>query len=1003
MSTFIPLHVNTSYSILKSGLPLNDYLLTLKKNNLKVAGISDLDYFYSYPHFDKLARKDNIRPLFGLKVTYDEIPLVFYIKSETGYKNLLKLTYLLHEGTLSDEEIRNLQDGLILILPVSSFAFDSEDKLKETSKRFALLVDDFYLGLEHYDESDNVTYIREFSYKFNYKLVAFPLIKYVKTEDALNLEIINAIRTQTTLSEDFFTTGPYYFHSEEEIKRLYKEEEIDLTSEISNKIDFTFQRKRGHLLTFPLKEGENSKDYLHNLAYTNLTKRGLDNDEKYVNRLQYELNTIDKLGYNDYFLIVSDYVNFAINNGILVGPGRGSAPGSLVSYLLGITRVDPLKYNLLFERFLNESRQTMPDIDIDFSDVKRNLVEEYLISKYGHDKVANIITFQTNAARQSLRDIGRVYDVPTSHISHIVKYLGPFSYSLRDNYRLTPAFKTLVNSDKYYLDLVSKASKIEYLPRQTSMHAAGVILNDESLIDVLPVINKDNHLLSQYEMEFLESQGFLKMDLLGLTNLTTIENCLTLIKKVHGVTLDYYALPYDTKKTYELIATTKTMGIFQLESEGMKNAIRQIKPSEFEDIVALLALHRPGPMAEIPNYAKAKLGKTKVHYIHKDLEPILKSTYGIIIYQEQIMQIARLMAGMDLKDADLFRRAISKKDEKALLNLKETFINGAINNHYTKEDAENVFNLIYKFADYGFNRSHSVSYAIIASQMAYLKATYPLEFYAACLLGVGKGSKTLFDYIDEIKSFDIKLLLPSINKSDFYFVNENGALRIPLSLINGVSKNIELAILKERENGPYTSFGNFVSRLEDAKLSRDDYQALIEAGAFSEFPQSRATLLNQLDNLDIYLNVGLFNSESLIDSLHLEEIKDDPMMNIQYEINRLGFSLSGNPLDDKLKENAAISVANLKLGLNTTIAHIQRIKEIKTKKGDLMAFVTLNDFNNKIDAVLFPSAYATYRDILNKEDLYLIKGKLEYRNNNKQLIINELKVLEDNNEQTNNN
>jgi DNA polymerase-3 subunit alpha len=998
MANFIPLHYYSTYSLLRSSLSLEDYFSLLKKEGISVAGISDLDHFYGFPHFEKIAKKAKVKPLFGLTINYDDTRLVLYIKDETGYLNLLKITHENEKGTLNDEFLKHCKNGLILILPCKNGLnpFDEdENKARDVCKRFSLIFDDFYLGLERYEQIDDVSNIRDFATKYNYPLVAFPLIKYGKPEDAKNLEIINAIREGVNLHEDYAPQGPYFFRNRKELLLLYSQEEINLTEEISNKISFTLTKKRGELLEFPLPSGYDSKTYLRELALKGLEKHNLHEDEKYLKRLDYELNTIDKLGYNSYFLIVSDFVNYAINNNILVGPGRGSAAGSLVSYALGITRVDPIKYNLLFERFLNESRQTMPDIDIDFSDINRDLVVAYLREKYGHERVANIITFQTNGARQSIRDIGRVYDIEQEYINYVIRQLGGTQYSLRDSYRFVPRFKNLVDRDKYYLNLISLASKIEGVPRQTSLHAAGIILNNEPLYEVLPVNEKDNILTTQYEMGFLEDQGFLKMDLLGLTNLTTIQNCLTLIKKNYGLTLDYYNLPFDSKETYELISKNMTLGLFQLESRGMNNAIKLIKPSSLEDVVALISLYRPGPMENIKTYCDAKFNKSKISYPHPSLIPILEPTYGIIIYQEQIMQIVQVMANMDLKEADLFRRAISKKDEKIILDLKEKFIKGALNNGYSKKESENVFHQIEKFASYGFNRSHALCYAIITSQMAYLKANYPHEFYAACLLGVGSNTPKFKEYVKEIRKFDIPLLLPSVNKSEPYFEKDGNGLIFPLHLINGVSLRTENKILTERENGKFTTFANFISRMSIHDLSIEEYQALIESGAFDEFGYSRAALITQLSNLKNYIKLDLFSNEEMISRLHFPNIPDLPLQNIRYELRRLNYSPSGNPLSDYYKKYRAIEISNLKEGRVYTLGYLNNIREITTKNGDKMAFAELSDYFDTITLVIFPNTYEQVRYNLTPKSLYTVNGKFEYRNNERQIIVNEITKVEE--------
>lgn len=1010
--TFVPLHVYTSYSLLKSGLTLEDYLKVLKANKLQFAGISDINHFYGMPSFSKECKKNKIKPVFGLDVVYDGFLLSLYIKDEIGYQNLIKISNLLTKEILDDMSLKEHQDGLILVMSTiqDKLVFIEENKKRviEIIKRFALIFDDFYLGLDRHVNSAETTLIRQFANEFNYKLVAFPHIKYIKPKDALNLELANSIANQTHLETDQTFIGKDFFPTNDDLNFYYTKKEINLTFELSSKCEFILEKKRGTLLEFPHPNNETSSSYLKNLCLEGLKKLNLEKDEKYLARLNHELQTINKMGFDNYFLIVADYVSFARTNNILVGPGRGSAPGSLVSYSLGITKVDPIKYNLLFERFLNESRETMPDIDIDFADWRRDDVVSYIRRKYGDERVANIITFQSNAARQSIRDIGRIYNIEIEMINYIVNHLGRTDYNLRDNYRYVKAFRDLVNSDKYYLDIITKASKIEGLPRQTGIHAAGVILNNTPLIDVLPLDEVNGHNITQYEMGYLEEQGFLKMDLLGLTNLTTIEYCLSLVNKNYNLSLTYNDIPYDDPSAFKIIADGHTIGIFQLESAGMNNAINLIKPSEFEDIVALLALHRPGPMEFIPNYAKRKNKQERFRYLHKDLIPILESTYGIIVYQEQIMQIAQVMAGMNLKEADLFRRAISKKDEKALSKLQDQFVSGALKKGYSSKDSNSVFNQIYKFADYGFNRSHSLSYAVIACQMAYLKATYPHEFYASLLRGMSSSTDKFYDYVREMKKVGITLELPSVNHSELLFKKEDDKLRIPLQNIKDVSLNFAQSIIEERtENGLFESFRTFVNRMSKRlPFKREDYVPLIEAGACDCFGLSRNTLNEHMKHMDIYLDVGFLSSELLKDRIEIEEIEDNIIENIENEYKRLGVTISGSLLiniDNEMKKRGSTSLNDIKLGKVDTYGIIKSIRKIKTRKNEDMAFMTISNYENEIDCVLFPETYANYAHLLQNNTLIQVKGKMDLRNNKEQIIIDEVIRLDDLDEKVNDN
>ena len=1003
MEKFTFLHSYSAYSILASGMSVIDYLNAVEKRGHSSAGLSDLNFLYGLPSFVKLAKQKKIKPLVGVDLVYQDLLLTFYPLNEDGYRNLIQLVRERELATLTDEKLRELSKNLLLIIstnqPIFRDNYKSNPKLvRDLFKRFALLVDAFYLGLEAYEINDDfVDYMREFATHYNYELVAFPHVKYVKRDDAINLELARAIKDNLLLGTLKTQTGPYYLYSLDELKLLYRENEMHNTQVIADKITFEFDQNRGTLLHFPLPKNHSNKSYLAWLCEQSFSHYNFD--DHYRQRLIYELKVIDDMGYNDYFLIVADYVRYAKSVGILVGPGRGSAAGSLVAFLLGITSIDPLKYDLLFERFLNPARQTMPDIDIDFMDTRRDEVVAYLKDKYGADRIANIVTFQTNAARASIRDIGRIYEIEQKHINLLTKSLGVSTLDLRDSYRSIHAFKGLVDSDKFYLDIISLASKIEGFPRQTGMHAAGIILNNEPLINCLPIFTNNQINLSQYEMEYLEKQGFLKMDILGLTNLSTIETCLNLIKKNYGIDIQYDDLPFDDPRVYSLIASEQTMGIFQLESAGMLRAIRQIKPSEFADIVAVLALFRPGPMENIPLYAARKAKGDDNLFLDQGFKEILSSTYGIIVYQEQIMQIVRHMAGFSYAEADLFRRAISKKDEKQLIKLEKDFMNGALKKGYKSNDAKRIFDDIHKFADYGFNKSHSVAYAKLACQMAYLKAYYPLEFYAAILDKTTSSDQKYPQIVSEIQARGLKLLLPSINESEQTFTPSGQQLRLPLNMIKGFSHDKALRFIREREkNGKYLSLENFLTRANFIDVTKNDIRLLIEAGALDEFNHSRATMLRQLENLDYYKNYSFDGEQSFLTPIVIDEIDDNFKVKISREIELIGLALSDNPLkyvNRQITANQLTNIAHINQANPRIYGYVKAIKSIKTKKGDQMAFLTLSDYENEIEVTIFPNIYASYFDLLAVNKMIGVIGQYQIREDKAQILANVILNLED--------
>ena len=764
--------------------------------------------------------------------------------------------------------------------------------------------------------------------------------------------------------------------------------------------------KRGEMLSF---NAQNTIEKLKNDTFARLKELNLDNDEKYVNRLNYELDVIIKMGFSDYFLIVSDYVRFAESVGILVGPGRGSAAGSLVSYLLKITKIDPLKYDLLFERFLKKKKKKMPDIDIDFMDTRGDEVINYLKEKYGKNKVSNIITFSTILAKQSLRDIGRIYNFKIHDIDLLSSRLLNPKLSLRNSYKTSKVFKEIVDSDPYYLNIVSLASKIENLPRQSGMHAAGIILNNTPIEYSLPIIKDfQNSYITQYEMDDLQEQGFLKMDLLGLKNLTIISECVDLINDVYkDAKLDKFNIPFDDEKVFQLIQENKTMGIFQLESSGMKNAIKILKPSCFNDVVALLALFRPGPMDSIPTYARRKQGLEKINYISDDLKDILKETYGIIVYQEQIILIAQKMANFSLAKADIFRNAISKKNYNDIKQMQNDFINGALNNGYSNKVANDVFDHILKFASYGFNKSHSVAYSMIACQMAYLKAYYPLCFYQTILKFSNTTNDPKFlDYVDEMSSIGIHLAKPDINLStDNFLINQNNLL-FPLSLIKGINKETIKGILDNRlKNGLYKDFLDFMLRTFQYKISETQYLKLIDSGALDCLNPSRATLKQAVSSYMQYALV--INNDKGQMSLDIDmlpppilgKVNDDPIENLENEYDVLGIMLSNNPLKfkkDLLTKENVISISEaIKKDRAKVCGIIKSIKIIQTKKQQPMAFIKIFDETKEMELTAFSDTYQDNISLIKKNNIVVFEIYKNTYHNNTTYIIKTMKLLEE--------
>ena len=1013
MNNFVPLHIVSCYSFLQSGLTIERIKASVFKNEYFGMGLCDNGVMFGVPSFVKASEEIKRPYIIGMEVAINDDYLCLYAINEEGYHHLMEISTAIQKEQLNFELIKQKADGLIAVIETHRGKFNELFVNQDASfNRYLysfseVFKDGFFLGLDIIckEDANYANKIRAFAKEHAYDCLAFPTILYQKKDDAIVLKIVEAIANGDTLEEEKMD-GQQYFMPFSYYQKIYRPDEINNTQKILCASSFDFHSKRGEMLHFPVS---NSASTLKELCFKRLAELKLDNDELYVNRLNYELETIVSLGYADYFLIVQDYVSFAKNNGILVGVGRGSASGSLVSYLLNITQINPLEYGLQFERFLNPFRKTMPDIDVDFMDVRRDEVIEYMREKYGNDHVANIVTFSTIQAKQSLRDIGRVYGFATTQIDLLSKRINQ-DVTLREAYKTLPEFRKLVDSDKYYLRIVTLASKIEGLIRQNGMHAAGIILNNSPLENALPVmVDFSNHYISQYEMGCLEEQGFLKMDFLGLRNLTTISLCVDLINKHHpDAHLDKQNLPFDDSKVYSLISSGQTLGLFQIETMAMRKAIKVLKPNCFEDVVALLALNRPGPKAFIPTYAKRKGGKEKVIFDDPSLEPILSSTYGILIYQEQINQIAISFANYTMGEADMFRRVVSKKNKEEMANNRSSFIKRAIENGHDEKTAAKVFSLIERFADYGFNKSHSVAYSMIACMMAYLKVYYPLEFYAAIFetsSSTDENDIKFNEYLSEMKKRNIRIINPDINLSSHTFIVKDDALLLPLSSIKGINTLFVNKILEEREEGPFKDFFDFVARMYHHKINEAQINALINAGCFDAFNPSRASfrasILNALQYAELIhqedgqLDIGF--SEYV--KPYLIEEKDDPIDNLEKEYEVLGMMLSTNPLHykaDILKDKNITTILEAKEMNTAKIAGLVRIvKKHTTKKGFNMAYVTLMDETDEIEIKVFPKLYDTKGALLKKNSIIIAEIKKEEGEDSAGFICDDISPLEE--------
>lgn len=997
---FTFLHVYSGYSFEKSGLKIDEYVKAAKKAGYLSLGLSDFATLSGIPSFVQECKKNSIKPIVGQDFYFDNLLFSFYVLNETGYRNLLKINYEYAHGNLNLKFLKENNNGLVVILSIQNDAFkkvyiSEPDTLARKMAKLSTDIKYFYLGIEVNDEKDYVEFMREFAENHGYKTVAFPFVKYIKKEDAIILKMMESISTKEVLNEKKLN-GKEYLLPLLDVQKLYLKNEIEEAEKIAKYANFKFVQKRGKIIPFENSLGLTSDEYLEKLALDGLNKLG-KNSKEYLDRLSYELGIIKKMGYSDYFLIVNDYVSFAKKSNIAVGPGRGSAAGSLVSYALGITIPDPIENNLLFERFLNEHRQTMPDIDVDFSDLHREDVVSYIKQKYGNEKVARIMTVQKIGAKQALNDVGNIFGYEKRDIelfTRLIKDEGDDKLTLREIYKSNADFKKLVDDDKYYLEIVSLAHKIEGLPRQASLHAVGIVLNAEPLEKVIPLSPAfDGGYVEQFEKDHLEDQGFLKMDILALRNLTIVEDCLALLRQ-KGININRDEIPYKDPDAIKMIASGKTMGVFQLESFGMRNAIKTIKIKTFEDVVALLALYRPGPMDQINAYAKYKNSGAKINYVSSALEEILAPTYGQIVYQEQIIQIASKMAGFSLAQADIFRRAISKKDISKMAGLEKQFIDGCLKNKYPLKEATEVYKLIFKFANYGFNRSHAFVYAIFSSRMAYLKAKYPLEFYASTLSNA--STKEFNNTTSEMKKAKIKLTCPDINDSEMYFKIRGNEILFPLTSIKGVSSNVASQIIEERKKKPFEDLYDFTIRMGQYKLSNTTLINIIDAGGFDAIEKSRASLRLNISDALIFASFVLDDQGILAFDPNLypkpvfKRVEDDIIENLNKEFNVLGLMVSASPLDKYKKERKDANAVTLEQiedshGNVKVFAIIKSIKKIVTKKKQAMAYISVYDETSEVELTLFPETYLKSMKAIKKNNIVVIEG---YQRNNGEFNVN---------------
>lgn len=978
---FFPLSIKTNYHILSSLIDIEGLVRQCKVYQLDTIAVTDPDLFYVMD-FYKVCQKNQIHPIIGTEIQWNQSTFYLYAMDYEGYQNLTRIMYEKEQGLLSIDVLAKYKDHLLCILP-----FSARERYEELRRIYTY----FYLGYQSMDERDILKAKLE-------KMVYIKDSLFLLKEEAVYLNYLYLIRDNKKRDEisTYKVENNSHLLSASELKQMIHPDDLKNMKEIKELCHIQFKNNPELLPTYRDEKEFDARLYLRNLSLKGLGKRlNGEPEKKYLDRLQYELDVIDKMGFNNYFLVVFDFVQYAKKNGIVVGPGRGSASGSLVSYVLGITDVDPLKYDLLFERFLNPERITMPDIDIDFESKRREEVVRYVISKYGKDRVAPIITFVTLGAKQVLRDLGRIFDADSRLIDQACKMID-VNFNLKENIK-NKELNDFIRSNKLLIDLYRIGMKLEGCKRQISTHAAGVIISSKPLYHYIPLHLYEDYFITGYAMEHLEELGLLKIDFLGLQNLTLVEHVVKRIKE-KDPSFEWNLIPLDDPKTLELFSLAKTNGIFQFESSGMKNFLKRLKPQSFEDIVAAIALFRPGPMANIDTFIKRKEGKQKENQTTPLLEPILRSTYGVIVYQEQIMQIARTMAGYSLGEADILRRAMSKKNRELLEQEEERFIKGSTKNGHRQEEAKEVYDLILAFADYGFNRAHSVAYSILGYKMAYLKAHYRNIFMSNLLSNVIGNRIKIKEYIDEARTLGINILKPDINQSNLRFTEEFEDIRFSLSAISNVGTIVGQTIINERMNGVYIDFFDFVSRVYGRAVNRKTIESLIDADALSCFGHNHQTLLYHVDAAINYAEItktidAVFVEKPVIESL--PELKRDELL--KREIAAIGFYLSTHPATNYALQYPDIvysmDLPNYFDKMIRMVLYVEKKRVIETKKKEPMMFITASDEYGSIEAVLFPKVFQTFKEV-STGDLLYVTGKVEKRMSNYQLNVSNFQIID---------
>ena len=1048
---FAHLHVHTEFSLLDGASRIKNLVAQAKELGMTALAITDHGTMFGAINFYQECKKQGIKPIIGCEVYVaprsrfetTEIDgvryyhLILLAENEEGYKNLTKLVSLgsiegmYYKPRVDKQLLRQYARGIICLsaciageLP-QAILKDNPQRADEVIEEFIDIFgrENYYLEVQNHGIPEEARVAEAFfklAEKHNVKTVVTNDLHYVKREDSSFHDVLLCIQMGRLLDDPDrmrFYNDQYYLKSKSEMEKLFPEhpECVTNTLEIARRCNVEFTFGKLHLPNFPLPDNMTDTQYLRKLCMEKLPERYDHITEEITKRLDYELNMIAQMGYDSYFLIVWDFINFARSQKIAVGPGRGSAAGSIVAYILGITNIDPLPYNLLFERFLNPERVTMPDIDIDFCYIRRDEVIEYVKRRYGSDHVAQIITFGTMAAKGAIRDVGRVMNLPYGDVDNIAKLI-PKELGITIDKALANVeeLATLYETNETVHKLIDYAKAIEGMPRHSSTHAAGVVIAKNPVTDYVPIQLTDGTFVTQYDKDYVEELGLLKMDFLGLRTLTIIGDAIDNIKHNRGLGIDIDKVPLEDEKTAAMLCRGDTCGVFQMESSGMTALMKELKPTGFADLIPLVALFRPGPLGSgmATDFIERRHGRKKVTYPHPALEPILKETFGVILYQEQVMQIVQVLAGFTLGQADILRRAMGKKKHSVLMSQKENFMNGAKANGIDETLASNIFDLLLNFADYGFNKSHSVAYAFIAWQTAYLMAHYPPEFMAAMLTSLMASDKIGY-YLEKCKHLNIRILPPDINASFTNFTVDGENIRFGLAAVKSVGESAINHIVEVRkQDGAFTSLEDFCNRVSTKFINKRALENLIRCGAFDSLGHHRSEYLQIMEQaiengqrkqkdaasgqLDLFAEFAEEENLNMIPITPMPEFPKRELLNMEKEIT--GFYITGHPLeeyDDKISNLPAIEqLGDIAEGKKVTVAGIIReCKRINTKKGDTMCFIQLEDFRNLVEVVVFPKVFYQYMNNILLEQPVAIAGKINHVENSTKIIADKITDL----------